>query len=84
MQTRFDAALLRADGPSLSPEFVRSVFEPKVDVQAAQVRESMQHMSREDLEAIVMDLRERLAASSQRVLALEAAARRHHAEVFPR
>ena len=77
----------------LSPDFVQRVLEPRVsvDAQAAQVRESMQHMTREDLEDIVLDLQRRLSdaevrarVSTQRVRDLEAAARRHHEDVFPR
>lgn len=75
----------------ISPEFVRKVLEPTVDVQREQARESMKHMTRDDLEDIVLDLQRRLLdaevrarVSTQRVRDLEAAARRHHADVFPR
>jgi hypothetical protein len=81
----FKAAELRAEGPSLSPEFVRRVLEHKASLcpQDAQVEESMKALTREDLEDVIRDLRVRLRVSNERNLGLMAAIRRFNREVLP-
>lgn len=81
----FSAREIKAEGRSLSPEFVRQVLEPTVNVcpQDGQDEELFKNATREDLIAVVRDLKVRLRASSERNMELMAAARRFVRDVFP-
>jgi hypothetical protein len=82
----FKATEIRAEGPSLSPDFVRQVLERKVardKANDAQSDESMQHMTREDLVEIVRELRVQLRVSAERNLEMAAAIRDLNRRVFP-